>query len=403
MMLRRAAALLGASLSWRSPTRTTVALRQLSITEIAVVGQAVAVCCGGAAAILHKYKSAGQKDKELRQHAEQLEGQHPTYEGSCKRAQERFASQQRQEYCSPPSAKAHFQPFDRSDALTAALRATMTSRYCRPGVIVLAAPKGAGKTSRVRQVCHDLVDEKAIRGAVLLDFSKGEDLDARDQFWATFGIGKNPFMLDIYDVIPRPTDDASSNARVIIILDNVDSADSKSMLALCHELMMASARGGHTPFFVVATCSDPVIATKVLNLNGGEKTRALGYGWELVDGDPTAPSNSWAHRGLKWKKDDCERLVSQFEEREHRLPDNVRNKLLDLATVAGTPRFIRDFFDAASTTNRLQSPPHLLALLDGPFAQRANATKAEWLQMGAIEDPAFKFNEASTTTSSSTC
>jgi hypothetical protein len=355
------------------------------------VGKDVVLACGCAAAIWHQYKSAGLQDKELRRHAEQLEGKHPTHEGSCRRAQERFASEQLQEYNSPPRDKAHFQPFDSSDALTAALRATLTSKYCRPGVIVVAAPKGAGKTSRVRQVCHDLVDENAIRGAVLLDFSKGVDVNARIHFWTKFGLGDNPLMLDIYDVIPRPTNAASSNAGVIIILDNIDSADSPSMLDLCQELMMASARGGHTPFYVVATCRDPVTASRVLNLNGGEKTRALWYGLTLVNGDPNAPSNSWAHRGLKWKKDDCERLVSAFEEREyHRLPDLVRDKLLDLAALAGTPRFIRDFFDHASTTNMLHSTPHLLASLDGPFAERADATKAEWLQMEIIKDPAIK-------------
>ncbi len=318
----------------------------------------------------------------------------PSRQQSCVSAQKHFASALKDEQAASNS-KERYSPFDTKDALTRALRATLNAKDFQPGVIVIAAPLGAGKTGRVRQVCHDLVEEKAIRGAVLVDFAKTQPLvNANHHFWSKFGLTSNPHNLHIYDVMPPPAV-AGSSARVVIILDNVDFADPDSMLTLCKELMMASAASGHTQFLVVATCKDPVRAQMILNLNGGEKTRALGYGETLVNGNPNTPADSWAHSGLKWKKADCERLVSAFESREkHRLPEAVREKLLDLAAKASTPRFIRDFFVKALTEKLLKSESALLALLDGPCLARAAAAEEAWIQVGTIKDPAASTDHA---------
>lgn len=326
MLVRSAAAPMGAPL-WRSATRRFFGGNGGGSNDRANAAAAATI----AAALV----SAGVTAWHVSVIKGQLVRTEPIRKDSREKAVENFANQMQREYNT--DVRKVYDPFDTADALTASLRAELTCPLFSAGVLVVAAPRGAGKTTRALQVCRDLVDEKAIVGAVLVDFAEDHQ-DAREHFLRKFGIASTP-ALDIYDLMPRSA--AGPSARVVIILDNVDMVEEgkrAAMQTLCRELMMASARTGHTTFSVIATCKDHEVAQMLLSLNGGRKVRALAYGKTLVDGDPAADPGTWAQRGLKWRMDDCERLVSAFEKKVlstklHRLPDAARTKLLDLAVV----------------------------------------------------------------------
>jgi hypothetical protein len=280
MLVRSAAAPMGAPL-WRSATRRFFGGNGGGSNDRANAAAAVGAAVSLASALASVGVSAwhvsvineqNNKQNELEQAKgnalhEKLARTEPMRKDSREKAIENFANQMQREYNT--DVRQVYDPFDTADALTASLRAELTSPVFNPGVLVVAAPRGAGKTTRALQVCRDLVDEKAIVGAVLVDFAEDHQ-DVRRHFLGKFGIRSTLDALDIYDLMPQSA--AGPSARVVIILDNVDMVEEgnrAAMQTLCRELMMASARTGHTKFSVIATCKDHKVAQMLLSLNGG--------------------------------------------------------------------------------------------------------------------------------------
>ena len=341
----------------------------------------------------HKGAQDDQDDQDDRQfkarhlEREELERKDPTHQDICKHAQDHFARELEEQNKNPISD--YYKPFITNDALTDALRSTLSNEVFKPGVIVVAAPKGAGKTTRIRQVCYDLAKAGKVRGAVYVNFATKANVFAH--FWhSVAGISDPKHTVNsIFAVIPPHK--GSSSKMVVLILDNVDDVNQEDLRGLCNELMIASASMPDVAkFLVVVTCSMPDVAAGLLQLNGGEKVRALGFGATLVYGDKNAPVGSWVHRGLKWSGVDCEALVSEFEKdrfKGKKLADDVRKKLLELAVEAGTPSLIRDFFEDAGSRNIVHSSGTLRAELNGKFTAQAQDSAHGWRQVASIEDP----------------
>ena len=214
----------------------------------------------------------------------------------------------------------------------------------RRGAIIVCAPKGAGKTTGTVSACHDLKETAEISG--FLKFSLCPRTDDADppgpwhMFRSKFGASHTD---DLFDMMPIQRTDKP----IVIILDNVDDHPNKEgVKAFVKSLAKPSVvapTGQH--YLVVVLCQDVAVAKSLLTINSRRKIRMLEYGAVLVDGTDTVGPSSWKAKGFKWKKDDCDKLITKFEENLGRhLARGQRDRLLELAEAAGTPGFIRDFF-----------------------------------------------------------
>ena len=124
------------------------------------------------------------------------------------------------------------------------------------GLVVMAAPRGTGKTTAVAAAIRKLrIEEPHVTGQIVFDLEGASSL--RAALDEKFG-GHAP-----EDVIPRGT---------VIVLDHLDDIANESVSDMAPTLRKLAHTAVQTRHFtVVALCRDPVFAEAVVQLNGGEK------------------------------------------------------------------------------------------------------------------------------------
>lgn len=307
--------------------------------------------------------------------------EHSTYYEDTMRAQKQFDVLLQHEINAPILLQC--QPFDSEDTLTTACHSLLGHDILkRPqaGLVVLPAPEGAGKTSRVRFVCQQLAQRGKIRGSIFVDFAKiSGDVDVSEHFWSRFNAQDT--RLNMYDVMsPASTE----NDCTVVILDNVDEVkDRRDVVLLCRHLAISSAnsRSENRSFMSIATCSNYRVANSLLRINDGSKVHSLGTALALTCGDEHMPEYSWTRRGLKWKEEDCLRLIDKYEASWNVvLPVDVRTEFLDLAIQAGTPAFVASVFKQSEASGILHYVVDSTAfrhVLDG-FKTYAAGIEKQW-------------------------
>jgi hypothetical protein len=269
-------------------------------------------------------------------------------------------------------------PFDDQDALTEAVRDTLLLSSQDPGILLVTAPSGAGKTTRLRHVCQSLANNGDIRGALFVDFAQTpKDADVRASFWDKLDADGS---FDLSDILPE------DSAVTVVVLDNVDvPADQDGVLRLVEELVIESTR---KKFVLVATTRSDEGARRILK--SGLNVRALGSGHTLVHGDPSSsppPRRTWQSRGLKWSRADCDRLLSAFERQwDFSLAAEAREALLDLAQQAGTPEFVQ-LACARIGADGVAQAGELAAYVRRNFAQHALDSEAQWDRLAESASP----------------
>ena len=387
-LVHRAARRLGAySTSSTSSTSNTTANSKVIWSSVVSIG--VALC--GSAWINKRQDDALQELKEqirlVEQHNKDLDEKLLTRQQVIQQAQDVFARAMKQEYADASNVR---YPYYMKHALEDGIRNTLKLTSTQSGVVVVAAPEGSGKTSSIRCVCRSLVDAEVIRGAFIFDCAK-QPKDVHRAFWKSLGVNPDNAnaCLQLAQVMP-PRPMFMAHQKVVVVLDNIDEADKAdpaSLMRLCRELMSSSTN--YMSFVVLVTCKDASTAKKVLELDS-HKVWLLGVDGKAVNGNPNTPADTWLRRGLKWTRDDCEQLVAEYTAvadlvrlEEFRLHADVHRKLIDLATKAGTPGFIWDFYKVLH--NPEKSTAELLELLDSDFSQRATQLEQQWHQIAEIK------------------
>lgn len=201
----------------------------------------------------------------------------------------RFMSQEMQRM-RPPTALIANVPLERdiSNALTSN----------RPGVHILWAPEGCGKTTHVREVCCRLIEEKKLSGVV---FIRGAETDGTPNQWLSAALKDGlPGALvtdatSFATLIPPPPNAEELPPPVAIVIDqieNVRRTDSMNRLikSLAEESVLAK-----TFIFLVIT-KDAAYARGLIEVNGRTKIRYIGdssdYKWSQVQVDEWLKSAS---------------------------------------------------------------------------------------------------------------
>ena len=319
----------------------------------------------------HKSEAAWKNDR--------LRRSSPTVEERRALVVQHFAAEMEKAEKTRDPAKMH-RPFLQDTPLEQAIKEGILDT--RRGAVILCAPKNAGKSTRAISACRELKAEGSIAGFVYVDLDASGATTGnapapwtifRNQFGATDEDGVN-------DILPE-----NSDRPVVLVLDNVDDhPDLPAIRGLVKNLAKATIvqpSGQH--YVVLALCQQLDCAVELLTINQGEKVRMLEYGDVLVDGTPDAAPGTWKSTGIKWNRQLCDTLIKRHEQdADNALEADQRERLLTLATAAGTPGFIRDFFSQIKDGN-LQQVNRIL----GDYQVRSEKLAEEWEALKAVENP----------------
>ncbi len=198
-----------------------------------------------------------------------------------------------------------------------------------PGVAVLLAPKGSGKSVCTDYVVKNMISEKfmskgALRFTCTTDMLKEPSL---------YKIMMRHFEEQIVEGYPRLSNSLSESRTkkdcrpVLLIIDQVENIkDHKEFKNFFEDLAKESVN--NQEFNVLALCNDSDAATQILTVNGGSKV------WAVTSGDNEFFGPRYY---LKWSQEHCEKLVKEIEKQlSISLPDLVRERIVLMSCTAGT-------------------------------------------------------------------
>lgn len=243
-----------------------------------------------------------------------------------------------------------YHPFQKNTPIEDPLKHEMSQiRGSDRGVIVVAGPPNAGKTTRTRYIARELfkVEGGGIRGAITFDFDN--IVDPFEKVYHSFGVDSKILTHGIASIIPEAAGEEftlSGGKRplpVVLIFDQVEKIKDKvgreKLLDFVFDLATKSIKPGvGKDFLSFVLCSDIELAVQLLKLNGRKKIRTPLMKLDIV-------------HEYKWSNVECEGLISKFETQLGNLDPTLRKKLMGYSIQSGTPGFIRDFFTRTNQTD----------------------------------------------------
>jgi hypothetical protein len=186
------------------------------------------------------------------------------------------------------------------------------------GAFVLWAVHGSGKTTILRQAAGNLI--RSDRNALFLDAAEFKhQRHVHPLLWLHAALGNLEPDLSYASFLPPPTHGIYSPPPTCIIIDQFDHMihheHAESFVVGLAEKSRLTKR-----FSVIVSVTNPENARTVLRWNGGEKVKLVGG----------------PHVGC-WEADRIRALIQQLH-----LPDDQRDKLLELGTIAKTPAYVLD-------------------------------------------------------------
>lgn len=248
------------------------------------------------------------------------------------------------------------QPWAESNLETAIEDVIITPAAGRKsGVAVVLAPRGCGKSTRVKQVAKHFVKQRILRGAVYMRASDVCDSVPLGPYFANMIGIQLPETRTFSDLIPeRDSNESSSSTRVLLIFDQVEKIASHPGFArffssiACDSSLAQEERS----FFCITLCSHTSAAETLLLLNGGSKLYAPIRDTGLVGGG--SETETWRSMGVKLRKNQTDAFVKKRLKYLLNTTQDLdefltkQKRYTDCAEIAGTIQFCRDVAEVLS-------------------------------------------------------
>ena len=261
------------------------------------------------------------------------------------------------------------------------------AKRCAATTIMLA-PEGAGKTTCALLAANRLRQQGLIRGAVHVDFRECPGNPERWFYHSCDVIpeginGRVSYHAETPDQV-RDILHGHGFLPVLFILDHLDDVPEAELLPFLEKITFESANNGdiNRQFMFLGLFSENVdLARKAVNLNNAsrQKFMPITHDGAMITEHTGTERTHFTRDGYKWELVDCAEVEACFIKKN---PNPLKNEFrfekwcerngaqtfCDLVTRAGTPGFLRDFFEA----------PEFPTLEE--MEAKAAALEAQWLR-----------------------
>lgn len=190
------------------------------------------------------------------------------------------------------------------------------------GVSIINLPSGSGKTTMVKKLVKEYIDNDTFRGGIYIDCKDIGDDNLNEHVIKTIS-GRNDDWVHLGCAIPPLTDEelkthdiTKKDYRIIVVIDHIEHVK-KGLNTFCGYALASHNNTPYESFVVLGLTNSDKHAGEIITYNGCTKLQAA------VDG-------KWILKDIKLSRDQVAKLAP-----------GVSDDLLDLGAKAGTFTFVQ--------------------------------------------------------------
>lgn len=239
----------------------------------------------------------------------------------------------------------------------------------KPGVAVILAPSGTGKSIAAKHVAQNCMRRRILRGVVyfkVVDTEHALEVPLSVYFANLINITL-PKYRSLLDLIPkRKEDEESQSTEILLIFDQVDRIYDHPDFDHFFSAMGTASHNAEISkrFHCLALCNTSQTAERLLLLNGGQKLYAPIHGRGLIGG--STHTDSWRSLGVKLSRDEATEIVRDRlrvlmgrDEIEIDELMRIHETLVNCARIAGTIQFCMSVAEELHRVISLEVPSTL--------------------------------------------